>query len=461
MIDKAQQDVLIVNDESPSTRTVLAVLAGRGIRGTVARDAKTALAKLDGASWDLMFADLDLAGRQEYQLVRRARESQPDLPLVIVSDNGSVRPVVAAMRAGCEDCIVRPLKKEAVESVLDTYVPNHAVGVAAGEEGESRWQIAGRSDPLLEVVRLARKIAPTTVPVLLTGESGTGKELIAHLIHRHSTRCDAPYVKVNCASLSESLLESELFGHERGAFTGAVSQRKGRFERADGGTLLLDEISETGPRLQAQLLRVLEHQDFERVGGSEPIHADVRVICTSNRDLVAEVAKGRFRRDLYYRVCGVHLKIAALRERPDDVETLVWHFVNQYAGEVRRGIRRLDKNMLDALGRYSWPGNVRELRNVVRTALILGDGEALSLHGSQVLSPVRSGADRVESDSLSLQELERRAIFEALRRTKSHQAKAAHLLGITDRTLREKLRRYRQDELPEPAGESRWITEPA
>ena len=461
MVDTAQQDVLIANGESQGTRTVLSVLAARGTRGTVTRDAESALAKLDRGSWDLLLADLALAGQRDHQLVRRAKEGPGDLPVVILSDRGPVGAVAAAMRAGCDDCLVRPLERESVELVLDTFVPNHAVPVAGGGEGEARWRIAGCSGPILEAVRLARKIAPTTVPVLLTGESGTGKELIAHLIHRHSARRDGPYVKVNCAALSESLLESELFGHERGAFTGAVSQRKGRFERAHGGTLLLDEISETGPRLQAELLRVLEHQDFERVGGGESIRADVRVICTSNCDMVAAVEKGRFRRDLYYRICGVHLKIAPLRDRPEDIEALAWHFVNQYAGEVPRRIGRLDEETLDALKRYSWPGNVRELRNVVRTALILGHGEALALHGSQVLLPVRSVRDRVESDSLSLQELERRAIFEALRRTKSHQAKAADLLGITDRTLREKLRRYRQSGQTQPTGEGRWIMEPA
>ena len=330
-------------------------------------------------------------------------------------------------------------------------------------------EIAGTSPALMDVLAVARRVAPTSVPVLLTGESGTGKELIAEFIHRHSRRVDGPYVRVNCAALSESLLESELFGHERGAFTGAVSQRKGKFERADGGTLLLDEISETSPRLQSQLLRVLEQQEFERVGGCENVCVNVRVVATSNRDLVAEVAAARFRRDLYYRLGGVHLSIPPLRDRPEDIAPLVWHFVQLYGPEVGRSVRQLDEEMLRLMSRCAWPGNVRQLRNVVRTALILGVGERLSLdhspalvaelQGDAVVRPVAAGAAYTSGDvagaagvplsdtvNLSLQDVERRAIFEALRRTQSHQARAAKLLGITDRTLREKLRRYRQAE---------------
>jgi DNA-binding NtrC family response regulator len=255
-------------------------------------------------------------------------------------------------------------------------------------------------------------------------------------------------------------LESELFGHERGAFTGAVQQRKGRFERAHGGTLLLDEISETSPRLQAELLRVLEQQDFERVGGSELVRVNVRVVCTSNRDLAAEVQRGCFRRDLYYRISGIHLTVPALRQRKADLPVLVWHFVNLYAREVRRRVDRLDPAMLEAFERHTWPGNVRELRNVVRTALILGEGPTLTLAKGQDLARGTLTGGATAGTSLSLQELERQAIFEALRRTKSHQAKAAMLLGITDRTLREKLRRYRQDGQSQPVGEASWLADP-
>jgi two-component system response regulator HydG len=323
------------------------------------------------------------------------------------------------------------------------------VPLAAADEADGRclYRIAGRSPRLFETIALAKKAAPTSLPVLITGESGTGKELVSYLIHRTGVRAHAPYVRVNCAALSESLLESELFGHERGAFTGAVAQRKGCIERAHGGTLLLDEISETGPRLQAELLRVLEQQDFERVGGSEPVTVNVRVISTTNRDLGRDVRDGRFRSDLYWRLCGLHISVPPLRQRKEDIPVLVWHFVNQFAREVRRSITQLDPEMMEILLRYDWPGNVRQLRNVVRTALVVGNGPVLSLTGAPwmqaELAASASGPGR--PTSLCLRDVERETILAALQLTESHQAKAARLLGITDRTLREKLRRYRQE----------------
>jgi len=313
-------------------------------------------------------------------------------------------------------------------------------------------ELVGRSQRLLEAVRQATRVAPTTAPVLICGESGTGKELFATLLHSGSRRADGPCVRVNCAALSESLLESELFGHERGAFTGAVMQRKGKFELADGGTLLLDEIAETGPRLQAELLRVLEQQNFERVGGSETVRTDVRVISTTNRDLTAEVAAKRFRRDLYYRISGVKLCLPPLRERTEDIPLLAWHFIDMYAEEVGREISELDPEMITLLSRCPWPGNIRQLRNVVRTALILGDGPVLSLEGLSAMTDELAGREahpgRMETEDLKLRDLERRAILEALRRTERNQVKAARMLGITDRTLREKLRRYKQEKKP-------------
>jgi len=458
MAQSVQQSVLMVNLGSQATCRILSVLAAKGIHGRVVRDMDSAAAELEGRQWDLVLAGSDSANGGAQELVRGIRDRAPDVPVVLVGTDGTARAAVRAMQAGCQDYLVAPPSPEALEEILAALMPHHEVPLVAGCAEPVRWQMAGRSPRLLETIQLARKVAPTSAPVLITGESGSGKELLCHLVHHESNRRHGPYVRVNCAALSESLLESELFGHERGAFTGAHIQRKGRFERAHGGTLLLDEISETGPQLQSELLRVLEQQELERVGGTEPVRVDVRVICTSNRDLGSQVEMGRFRRDLYYRISGLRLTVPPLRERKEDLPALVWHFVNQYAGEVRRQVTELDQEMLEAFARHSWPGNVRELRNVIRTALILGEGTALRLHPTQ-----RLGAElwlrEPAAGCLSLQELERRAIFEALRRTKSHQAKAARLLGITDRTLREKLRRYRQDGKLQPVGEGRWTAE--
>jgi DNA-binding NtrC family response regulator len=305
---------------------------------------------------------------------------------------------------------------------------------------------------------MSMKVAPTSAPVLITGESGTGKELISYLIHHNSKRASAPYIRVNCAALPDSLLESELFGHEKGAFTGAYTQRKGRFEMAHGGTLLLDEITETPLRFQAKLLRVLEQQDFERVGGTDNVRVNVRVISTTNRNLLQEVDEGKFRRDLYYRLSGVRLEIAPLRERPEDLSDLVWHFVNVHASDAGRRIVKLDPAMLEMFAKYTWPGNVRQLRNVVLTSLVLGSGETLALADVSWLfdelqprpQENTNSANDVDSASglggVPLAELEKVAILDTLRQTAGNKTKAAKVLGISDRTLRDKMRRYEQQE---------------
>ena len=449
MVEKVHQNVLVVSERSDSTRAVLEVLAGRGIRGIVAPDIGSAMDLLDHCDCDMLVTDRHLARGEELDLLRKVRDDLPEMPVVLLEDPDEDLPAGEDLPAERPDVVVHSLRRESLEAMVDTLLPNHRVPLAAADQEDARclYRIAGRSAALRSVIDLARRVAPTSVPALVEGESGTGKELIAYLIHRESRRSRGPYVRVNCAALSESLLESELFGHERGAFTGACARRIGRIERAHGGTLLLDEISETTPRLQAELLRVLEQQDFERVGGSEAIRVNVRVIATTNRKLAEDVRRNRFRRDLYYRICGVRLRVPPLRERPDDLPVLVWHFVNEFAAEVRRRITAIDPAMLGLLKGLSWPGNVRQLRNVVRTAMILGTGETLSLGDAGTLSEELLAEERTDRPgTLRLQEVEREAIQEALRRTNSHQVRAARLLGITDRTLREKLRRYRESD---------------
>jgi DNA-binding NtrC family response regulator len=447
-------DVLLVSGDIATTRSFLEALAGKGIRGTPVPSAAAAAERIEQRPWDLVVVDLEDAATESIALVRLIKCHYPELPVVMLSGQPSVAAAVCAIREGCHDYLAKPVDRAQIEALLDSLLPSHAVAVAAADGADARglYQIAGHSPRLFETIALAKRVAPTSLPVLITGESGTGKELISYLVHRSSRRAQGPYVRVNCAALSESLLESELFGHERGAFTGACVQHKGRFERAHGGTLLLDEVSETGPRLQAELLRVLEQQDFERVGGSKPISVNVRIISTTNRDLAADVQRGAFRADLYYRLGGVRILVPPLRQRKEDVPILVWHFVNQYAREVRRTIRQLDPETVDLLLRYHWPGNVRQLRNVVRTALVMGDGPVLSLAGVPwIQAELRAAAEVRDAGpaTLRLREVERRTILEAMRLTRSHQNKAASLLGITDRTLREKLRRYRQEGITE------------
>jgi transcriptional regulator with PAS, ATPase and Fis domain len=303
-------------------------------------------------------------------------------------------------------------------------------------------------------VELARKAAPTSAPVLIEGESGTGKELLAQLIHESSHRCKGPFIKVNCAAMNESLLESELFGHEKGAFTGAISFRKGRFEAADGGTLMLDEITETPLVFQAKLLRAIEEMSFERVGSNESILINVRILSTTNRSIIEQVRQGKFRADLYYRLSGVRLCVPPLRDRKDDIVNLIWLFVNEFASEAGRRITGIERKTLALFEHYRWPGNIRQLRNMVRSAMILGGGESLSVDEipwlldeltEQTEPQEHSEWNPVHPAGASLEDLERRAIIETLDRHHGNQAQAARILGISDRTLRDKIKRYRKE----------------
>jgi DNA-binding NtrC family response regulator len=497
-------NVLIVDDDPELARFMLEILARKGIRANLANDKKTAVGLLDKDSYDLVFTSdkirqhpaLPHQPQGSFELLAKIRTNSPEMPVIMVGQPDFAGPqtqnqqqvvetnpqcnslhwatqtAVKAIRAGCCDFLIKPLDRQKIENLLDTFLPNHSVStIASAEQGtQSLYRIVGRSAKLLQTVNLVKKVAPTSVPVLISGESGTGKELISYLIHHKSRRAQGPYIKVNCAALSDSLLESELFGHEKGAFTGAYTQRKGRFEMAHGGTLLLDEITETPLKFQAKLLRVLEQQDFERVGGEKQVRVDVRIISTTNKDLLQEVVKGRLRQDLYYRLSGVRLVIPPLRERAEDLPDLVWHFVNLYAHETQRRITKLNSAMMDIFTKYHWPGNIRQLRNVVLTSLILGDGSKLSLADvswlfnelqplpQQRRSDFTDGSQNCQPNTLPpsrlagvpLVQIEQQAILDTLRHTAGNQTKAAKVLGISDRTLRDKLRRYRQQDCTTP-----------
>ncbi len=501
--DRIQQqydaiNVLIVEDEPQTARFMLEILARKGIGAQLAAHQKAALEALDRNRYHLAFISMRLGNAQEhsdsFELLRAIRSYSPEMPVVMVAsrpgdaadhayDGGNpdgsllhigTQTAVKAIQAGCRDFLLKPLNRETLEGLLETLLPNRRVAtVASAREGDRcLYQIVGKSPRLVQTVTLAEKIAPTSVPVLISGESGTGKELVSLLIHHRSKRALGPFVHVNCAALSDTLLESELFGHEKGAFTGAYTQRKGRFEMAHGGTLLLDEITETPAKFQAKLLRILEQQEFERVGGNENVKVNVRIISTSNRDLLGEMQAGRFRADLYYRLSTARIVVPSLRERREDLPELVWHFVNLYAREAQRRITQLDPAMMKIFAEYPWPGNVRQLRNVVLTSLILGVGSTLSLadvswlfdelqplpqRGSNQQAVSASGVSNESGaepptgvGGIPLADLERHAIIETLRQTSGNQTKAAKVLGISDRTLREKMRRYRKADILEP-----------
>ncbi len=500
-------NVLIVDHEPQTIRLMLEILARKGIVARLAADRKAALAALDAGGCDLAFLSTALTTDdhgESFKLLSEIRAAAPEMPIVMLGEPAATSSVQAAalgaqaavhaMQAGCRDFLLKPLDSRIVDNLLESLLPNRRVATAAAaQEGDHPlYQIVGKSPKLIQTIALAERIAPTSVPVLISGESGTGKELVSLLVHHKSRRALGPFVRVNCAALSDTLLESELFGHEKGAFTGAYTQRKGRFEMAHGGTLLLDEITETPPQFQAKLLRIIEQQEFERVGGNENVKVNVRLISTTNRDLLHEAQRGRFRQDLYYRLSATRIVLAPLRERRDDLPELVWHFVNLYAKETQRRIDALDPTMMGIFANYPWPGNIRQLRNVVLTSLILGTGPVLSLadvswlfdelqplpqqpvdcgpgskSGVTTLRITNGGLDQAGSANLPspipnpqsemgvggipLEDLERRAILETLRQTSGNQTKAAKVLGISDRTLREKMRRYRRQECYENA----------
>jgi DNA-binding NtrC family response regulator len=453
--------VLILEPDSRQAAALLESLAQRGIRGTVAVHAGQADPLLNRFGWKVIFVSedfLEASGRSANLMLSRLRLDMPEIPLVLIGDEDSSSKALQSVRDGFAEYIARPLDRSKAAATLDRFVPNHPTSILEKvclPGGVNSW-IAGSSDVLRHVLALAKKAAPTSAAVLIEGESGTGKELLAQLLHENSRRSGGPFVKVNCAALNESLLESELFGHEKGAFTGALSSRKGRFEQAHGGTLLLDEITETPPAFQAKLLRAIEQMSFERVGGNDLVRSNVRIVSTTNRSIGEWIGRGQFRADLYYRLSAIRLRIPPLRERKEDIRQLIWLFVNEFAGETARQITAVDRRTLELWERYDWPGNIRQLRNMVRSAMILGSGPALSveqipwlveeLHeGLAVREGMDAGAGRMAG--ASLEELERKAILATLQRENGNQAQAARILGISDRTLREKMKRYRQ---PEP-----------
>ena len=444
--------VLILDKDPAAVRVLLEVFARRGIRGIVLDPASVAR-QMTGAAYEMAFCAIGESGPSisAGDAIRHLKASSPEQVVVAMLNSDSSSLAVAAMKAGYAEAIAKPLRSEAVTEVLDAFLPNQKVPLAAAGATEAGpFRIVGQSPQIRAAIETAARAGRTSIPVMIVGESGTGKELFASLVHSVSPRCTGPYVRLNCAAISDSLLESELFGHEKGAFTGACARRKGRFERAHGGTLLLDEITETPMRFQAELLRVIEQQDFERVGGEESVSVNVRIVTTTNKDILREVEKGNFREDLYYRLSGAKLRIPPLRDRREDLPALIRHFINLHARESGRHIAGVDPLAMEIFNTYSWPGNVRQLRNVIRTALVLGSGPVLSPADiGLVIDELADAALGPASEGCSLagrplHQIEQQAIIATLRQMRGNQTRAAKKLGISDRTLREKIKKYRR-----------------
>jgi two-component system response regulator AtoC len=426
---------ILVAEDDPSTRELLQrILEEQGHEVICAEDGLAALARLEQA-FDLVVTDLRMPGADGMQVLQFARRRWPQLPVVVLTAFGSIPGAVDAIRLGAFDYLSKPLP--------DPQTLRDVVARALAEGPPTGPGVVAEDPAMKQVVENARRVSPTGTTVLLLGESGTGKEVVARLVHEGSERASGPFVAVNCAALTESLLESELFGHEKGAFTGAVGRHEGKFEQADEGTLLLDEIAETSPGLQAKLLRVLQEQTFERVGGEKPITVDVRIIAATNKDLEQAAAEGSFREDLYYRLAVFPIRIPPLRERPADVQPLARHFLRLLTRGPSRTAPLLTPGAVEALQGHSWPGNVRELQNVIERSLVLCGGRGEIEAEDLGLSTTGMGGAVAKLDQGgTLKELERRAISEALQAVGGNRRQAAKRLGIALRTLQYKIKEY-------------------
>ena len=379
------ESILIVDDEKNYLLILEDLLSEEGYQVVTAESAEKGLDIVAELDLDAVITDMKMPGMDGMALLQRIQLQNPDLPIIMMTAYGSVEKAVEAMRKGAFDYILKPFKNEVLKLTIRKAI-DHYVLIRRNRyltrELQERYQfdnIIGKSAPMQRIYQLIEKVAPSKASILITGESGTGKELIARAIHFNSPRRELPFISVNCGALPENLLESELFGHERGAFSGAVNLRKGRFELAHEGTLFLDEISEMSAPLQVKLLRVLQEMEFERVGGSQTLKVDVRVVAASNRILKEEVAQRRFRSDLFYRLNVVHVQLPALRERTDDIPLLVNHFLAKYSQEGGHSMIAIESEALRLLLEYPWPGNVRELENVIERAVILSNGEKISV----------------------------------------------------------------------------------
>lgn len=417
-----------------------AALRSKGHTVETASNGIDAASKLENsaAAVQAVITDLRMPGMDGLELLHHVRRTKPAMPVIVLSAYGTVPTAVDAMKAGASDFLLKPFSHDALDEVLNKHV---VVGFSPRSSSEST-DIITQNPAILSLLGQAAQAAKTNATVLVQAESGTGKELLARWIHKNSMKHNGPFVAVNCAALPDSLLESELFGYEKGAFTGATGFKPGKFELAQNGTILLDEIGEMAPLLQAKLLRVLQEQEVDRVGGKRPIPINVRVIATTNKDLRKLIARGQFREDLFFRLNVVPLRIPPLRERKDDIAVLTKYFMKKY-GAVSDG--EVDAETLGLLDRYGWPGNVRELENIIHRAFALRGRLKITpsdLFDTHVETPEMSGLQAGQS----VGEMERKLIMTTIEQTNGNRTHAARLLGISLRTLRNKLREYRVQE---------------
>ena len=439
--------ILIVDDERVHRFMLRSLFAEWGWDAEEADDGSTAVAAVEQGPWDVILMDVCMTTMDGMEALKRIHALNPAIPVVIMTAYSSVDSAVAAIKQGAHDYLTKPLDFDRLRTTLEVAMGHRQQEETVEEPGQpfgDDGRIIGSSAPMVALWDLIVHVAPTEATVLINGESGTGKELVASALHHKSLRSGGPFVKVNCAALAETLLESELFGHERGAFTGADRRREGRFVQAHGGTLFLDEIGETSPAMQAKLLRVLQEHELQRVGGQETIRVDVRIIVATNRDLEEEVAAGRFREDLYYRLNVVELEVPPLRDRHGDIPLLATYFLRRFADKNNRAVSGITPECMDILNRYPWPGNVRELEHCIERGVILMRGDYLDVNALPLAVQRWAGANepRETGEPSTLKEAEKALILKTLEETGGNRSEAARRLQITRKTLLNKLKSY-------------------
>jgi len=443
----AVESILIADDEPLVQDLLREVLKKAGYQVTLVKDGYSALRKIKERFFDILITDVRMPKLDGLTLLKKVKECSPSTSVIVITAYGSIDNAVEAMKQGACDYLTKPILPDQIKVAIqkvsqyrnllreNRYLKSEIEHLYKGS------QLIGESPSMREVYRMIAKAAPTKSTVLICGETGTGKELVARAIHFTSSRKKRPFIKVNCAALPTELLESELFGYEKGAFTGALEKKEGRFELAHTGTLLLDEISETSPDFQAKLLRVLQEEEFERVGGTKTIKVDVRIIATTNMNPKKAVEEGKMREDLYYRLNVIPIHLPPLRERKEDIPLLIEHFLKKYSSQNGKKIKGVTQECLEVINQYEWPGNVRELENAIQRAVVISEKEYLGPEDLFLQVEGKSGTS-LSSDNLTLEEMEKRLIQHTLQKVGGNRTKAAKALGVSVRTIRNKIKKY-------------------
>jgi len=451
---KAQTRILIVDDEEIVRESLSGWLRKDGYTVATAADGPSSIERMRAESWSALLVDLKMPGMEGIEVLGEAKKICPNAPVVIMTAYATVETAVAAMKMGAYDYVLKPFDPEEISLLMQKIVTQQTLErekylLRKALKQEYRFSDFISKNPVVQsVFKLARAAAASNSTILILGESGTGKELLARATHAESLHRGGPFIPISCAALTESLLEAELFGYERGAFTGAVSRTKGKFELAHGGTLFLDEIGDISPKLQLDLLRVLEDMHFFRLGGATPISVDVRIIAATNRDLKRAVGEGSFREDLFYRLNVIRIVLPPLRERSEDIPLLVEHFLEELNARTGRHVDGVSREAMELLMAHSWPGNVRELRNVLERGVVVASGNVLQA-SNLGLTPTTGSKYEAADAPGSLEEMERRHISEVLRRTEGNVSEAARVLNVDRTTLYSKVRKYqlKRDEI--------------